>query len=84
MPGALLIEANLVNNAPWPVAYPYLEVALGDLNDRTIALRRFSPQEYLGEPESLGAGITPHATALITLEVQDPGGNAVAFRFEFR
>ncbi len=82
--GALLIEATLTNRAQFTAAFPDLEIALADLNDQTIAVRRFAPNEYLGDTGIIDKGIEPLATALVSLEVEDPGKNAVAFRFEFR
>ena len=82
VPDAMLISASFRNTAPWPQAWPVLELALSDLNGQTLALRRFQPDEYLG-----AAGhdptLLPGQSASATLEVQDPGKQAVAFAFDF-
>jgi len=82
VPNALLISASFRNEARWEQAWPGLQLTLSDLDGQLIARRRFLPAEYLG----LGAPgqvIQPDQTASITLEVRDPGKQAVAFEFEF-
>ena len=82
VPSALLISASFRNEARWAQAWPGLQLTLSDLDGQPIAQRRFLPAEYLG----LGAPaqlIQPDQTASITLEVRDPGKQAVAFEFEF-
>lgn len=82
VPNALLISASFRNEARWAQAWPGLQLTLSDLDGQPIAQRRFLPAEYLG----LGAPvqlIQPDQTASITLEVRDPGKQAVAFEFEF-
>jgi len=56
---------------------------LSDLDENRIAMRRFQPQDYLGDSRSLGSGMAPGATAALVFEVADPGKNAVAFEFKF-
>lgn len=80
---ALLISASFRNEAPWPQHWPKLELTLSNLDGHAIASREFTPSEYLG----LGASeqtIQAGQTASITLEVRDPGRQAVAFEFDFR
>lgn len=82
VPNALLISASFRNEARWAQAWPGLQLTLSDLDGQPIAQRRFLPAQYLG----LGAPaqlIQPDQTASITLEVRDPGKQAVAFEFEF-
>ena len=83
VPGALLISASFRNQAQWAQPWPQLDLTLSDLNGRPIAQRQFQPDQYLGigARESL---IQPDQTASVTLEVRDPGKQAVAFEFNFR
>ena len=46
-------------------------------------MRRFAPQEYLGDTRAIATGLAPGATAALVFEVADPGKNAVAFEFKF-
>jgi hypothetical protein len=80
---ALLITATFRNDARFAQAWPLLELRMSDLNGRDIGLRRFRPKEYLGgvlPAPTIAAGQTVNAT----LEVVDPGRDAVAFAFDFR
>ncbi len=83
VPDALIISASFRNDARWEQPWPHLNLTLSNINGQTIAQRQFEPDEYLG----LGAReltIEPGQTASVTLEVTDPGKQAVAFEFEFR
>jgi len=82
VPNALLLTASFRNDAAFAQAWPQLEVALTDLEDQPLGLRRFQASEYLGnEPGS--PLIMPGQSASLTLEIMDPGKHAVAFRLEF-
>jgi Protein of unknown function (DUF3426) len=82
VPNALLLTASFRNDAVFAQAWPQLEVALTDLEDQPLGLRRFEAREYLGnEPSS--PMIMPGQSASLTLEIMDPGKHAVAFRLEF-
>lgn len=83
VPDALSISASFRNDAPWPQAWPELQVALADLDGNPIALRRFSADEYLGSAPRQ-ATLAPGQPVSATLEVQDPGKQAIAFAFEFK
>lgn len=83
VPDAMMISASFRNDAPWPQAWPQLQIALADLDGRTLGLRRFAVEEYLGAAPR-AATLVPGQSATATLELQDPGKQAVAFAFEFR
>jgi predicted Zn finger-like uncharacterized protein len=80
---ALIISATLRNGANFAQAFPAVEISLSDLDENRIAMRRFLPQEYLGDAHSIASGLAPGATAALVFEVADPGKNAVAFEFKF-
>ena len=83
VPHALIISATLRNDAEFAQAFPGVEISLSDLDENRIAMRRFLPQEYLGDAHSIASGLAPGATAALVFEVADPGKNAVAFEFRF-
>ena len=83
VPNALIISATLRNDATFAQAFPAVEISLSDLDENRIAMRRFLPQEYLGDAHAMAAGLAPGATAALVFEVADPGKNAVAFEFKF-
>ncbi len=81
--GALLITVSFRNNAAFAQEWPLLELTMSDLNGQQVGMRRFRAQEYLGNaPKTplIAAGQSANAT----LEVVDPGRDAVAYNFEFR
>ena len=81
--GALLVTVTFRNNAAFAQEWPLLELTMSDLNGRDIGMRRFRPQEYLGSATKATL-IAPGQSANATLEVVNPGRDAVAFAFEFR
>lgn len=81
--GALLITATLRNDAAFTQPWPVVTVALTDLDNNPVAMRRFRPADYMPDPARRAAGITPDTTAAVAFEVVDPGQRAVAFRFGF-
>ncbi len=81
--GALLVTVAFRNNASFAQPWPLIELTMSDINGRDIAMRRFRPQEYLGSAAKASL-IAPGQSANATLEVVDPGRDAVAFAFDFR
>jgi predicted Zn finger-like uncharacterized protein len=81
---ALIISASVRNDALFAQAFPDVEIMLSDLDENRIAMRRFHPQEYLGDTRTIAGGMAPGATTALVFEVADPGKNAVAFEFKFR
>jgi len=80
---ALLITATIVNKADFKQPYPGLRVSLFDLSGNVVARRRFTPEEYLGDLASPFLLMTPRTPVQITLEVKDPGNDAINFAFDF-
>jgi hypothetical protein len=81
-PGVLRVSARIRNDARWAQPWPALQLTLSDANGRDVATRVFTPREYLGgEPtqSELGSG---HSAAL-SMEIVEPGPQAVAFTFDF-
>lgn len=80
---ALLINVAFENRADFAQPYPLFEVSFTDTTGAAIAMRRFSPAEYLGEGVDVAAGIPADAPVQVVLEVIDPGEQAVSFEFGF-
>jgi predicted Zn finger-like uncharacterized protein len=59
--GLLILTATLRNRAPYPVAYPYVELTLTDTREQVVVRRAFAPQEYAGGTANLGTGISANA-----------------------
>jgi len=59
--GLLTLSATIRNRAPYPLAYPYIELTLSDTQDRPVVRRAFAPSEYISgaaDPEIGIAGNT--------------------------
>jgi hypothetical protein len=54
-------------------------VSLSDLSGKPVAQRVFAPDTYLGSHALAARGLPAGASAAISLEVRDPGRQAVAF-----
>lgn len=74
------LRVLLRNRYDTQVAWPYLELSLNDLQERTVARRSFSPAEYLSLPEQLDAGFAPHSEQAINLSFVLQGEQASGFR----
>jgi predicted Zn finger-like uncharacterized protein len=53
--GLLILSATIRNRAPYPLAYPYIELTLSDAQDQPVVRRAFAPNEYISgaaDPET--------------------------------
>ncbi|MFW5452272.1 DUF3426 domain-containing protein [Thioalkalivibrio sulfidiphilus] len=79
---ALMVQASFVNGAGFTQPLPQVELSFRDLQGALVAVRRFSPQEYLPQgraPEP----VAPRDVVDLSLEIEDPGARAVAYEFRF-
>jgi predicted Zn finger-like uncharacterized protein len=83
VPNALIISATMRNDADHVQAFPLVEITLTDLDEHRIAMRRFRPQEYVGDSRAIRNGLAAGASTALVFEVADPGKNAVAYEFKF-
>jgi predicted Zn finger-like uncharacterized protein len=80
---ALMISAGVRNDAAFAQPYPVLTIVLSDAQGQRLAMRRLQPREYLDDDAIRQRGLAPGASAVLLLEVEDPGDKAVAFEFSF-
>lgn len=82
-PRALLVEALIVNQAPFPQPFPAIVMTFSNLNNDVVAQRAFQPEEYLaGDAQELDR--MPEGTPVkIALELRDPGQDAVNYSLRF-
>ena len=74
----------MVNNANFAQPYPLIELTATSLRGQLIAGRRFKPDEYL-QGEAANAELMPPRTPVhVSLEIQDPGEEALNFEVKFR
>jgi len=80
---ALLISATFENEAAFTQAWPVFEVTFSDVSGTAVAVRRFTPDEYLPSPTEIHQGMSPGEKTRLILEVVDPGKTAVSYQFAF-
>ncbi len=80
--GVLLISASIENTSEHDQPYPILEVRLTNSQSKLVALRRFTPDEYL-DNHSKGTLIKKNQTSSLKLKIKDPGNQATRFQFDF-
>lgn len=80
---ALLVEAEMVNEAPFVQAYPILKLTLHDITGKVLSGRSFTPEEYLPRNIDPKTGMAPGKHLKVILVLKDPGDEAVGFEFEF-
>lgn len=83
VPHALMISARVRNDAAFAQPYPVLTLTLSNARGQRLAMRRLRPREYLDDTAALRRGLAPGSSAVLLLEVADPGDQAVAFEFAF-
>ena len=81
---AIMVQVQIRNTAPFEQAFPVMIVGFNTADNELIALREFSPADYLlGElPES--ATMPVMAPVPINLSLMDPGEDAVNYTLAFR
>jgi predicted Zn finger-like uncharacterized protein len=79
----LLITASVRNDASFGQPYPVVTIVLSDADGQRLAMRRFRPDDYVGDASIRARGMAGGATTAMVFEVQDPGQRAVAFAFSF-
>jgi predicted Zn finger-like uncharacterized protein len=82
--GHLRLSATIVNRADRAQPYPDIEVTLLDASGNTVLSRRFTPDDYLDPERAPGAAMAPQAYLPLTLDMEDPGSEAVGFELEFK
>ncbi|MDQ6646943.1 MAG: DUF3426 domain-containing protein [Pseudomonadota bacterium] len=80
---ALMISASVRNDAHFTQPYPLLTITLSDAQGKRLGMRRLQPREYLDDDNVLQRGLAPGASAVLVLEIEDPGDRAVAFEINF-
>jgi len=82
--GYLLVQGRLVNRGGFRQPYPDLQLQFFDRHEQMQANFYFKPTEYLGVRTDPALGLAPGASVPMTLEIADPGSDAVNYNFTFR
>lgn len=80
---ALMITTSFVNQSPSAQNYPLLAITLLDTQGQIVAIRRFSPKDYLVNKSLADTLMPPNQPIGARLEVLDPGNKVIAYEFEF-
>ena len=81
---ALSINMSFRNTASFPQAFPVVILSFNSSANEIIALREFSPQEYLSSGLQSVTNMPPNSPIQIQLEIMDPGPFAVNYTLAFR
>jgi len=84
--GALMVNITMKNTAEFAQPYPVLQIDFSDIRGGKVAARRFKPAEYIPEIASVGGhriNLPPDTAIDITLEISDPGTEAMTYEFNF-
>jgi predicted Zn finger-like uncharacterized protein len=77
--GLLKLSATVRNRASYPIAYPYLELALTDASDTVVARRAFPPTLYV-ERDAPATGIAPNGEVLVRLYLDASATSEAGYR----
>ena len=81
---AIMVQVQIRNTAPFEQAFPVMIVSFNTADNDLIALREFSPAEYLQGTLRESATMPVMAPVPINLELMDPGEDAVNYTMAFR
>ena len=85
---ALMVNITMKNHADFAQPYPVMQINFSDIRGTDVAARRFLPTEYL-PAEILQSGseqlqlLEPDTNMTFTMEIQDPGKQAMTYEFNF-
>ncbi len=82
-PNSLVVSASLENKASFDQPFPLIEISLLNSKSEIVALRRFTPKEYLQNKYKKGMLMTSNKSIELKLHIADPGKDAVRFQFKF-
>lgn len=77
--GALVVDAILKNHADFPQPFPALRLRFSDSAEAVIASRLLKPSEYLQGEARVLRRMPPDTPIRISLEVVDPGKEAISY-----
>lgn len=90
---ALMINVTMKNNANFAQPYPVMQIGFSDVRGGIVVARRFQPAEYLsaqpsdGDPQATESWANslfePGTNMTFTMEIQDPGKQAMTYEFDF-
>jgi len=83
VPHALIIDAIIVNTAGFSQPFPDMALYFSNLNNKVIAQRLFTPNDYLAGEVRSWKNLPPRIPIHISIEIYDPGSAAVNYHVRF-
>jgi len=84
---ALVVDVTMKNNADFAQPYPVMQIDFSNIRGQTVAARRFLPAEYLPDNSNpaarLSPKLSPHQSQTVSIEIRDPGKEAMTYEFNF-
>ncbi len=80
---ALLVRVVLENRAPFDQQLPQLQLSFFDARRQLLAVRHFTPQEYLPADQRTSTIMVAGQVIESRLVIEDPGPQAIGFEFAF-
>lgn len=80
---ALIIETIITNHANFEQDFPAISLTFSNINNQVVAQRLFKPSEYLNNELLSWPGMPSEQPIQITLEIIDPGAEAVNYKMNF-
>ncbi len=80
---ALMVSLTLVNHAGFAQPYPDMQIDFSDIRGAIVAARRFHADEYRPREQAATELLPPEQPVSFTLEIVDPGKQAMTYEFNF-
>lgn len=83
---ALMINLTMKNHADFAQPFPVMQIKFSDVRGGNVAARRFLPAEYLPaefQQQLATQLLEPDTNMTFTMEIQDPGKQALTYEFDF-
>ena len=82
---ALLVDALIINEAPFEQPFPVIELQFTDINRQLVGSYRLEPSSYLdGELAGSDVLMAVRTPVHIDINIPDPGPKAVNYQLQFR
>ncbi len=78
----LLVDAQVINKAPYPQAFPLLQIDLLDRNGQIISSRVFAADDYRTGELATMPDVPPNRPVQISLEVYRPREHVSSYHFQ--
>ncbi len=78
--GLLILTATIRNRAPYPIAYPHLELTLTDAQDQVVVRRALAPADFASGTANTGAGIPANAELPVKLFIDASATSQAGYR----